>query len=691
MVSAPGRLAWPGAWRWLLMALLTTAWVVGCRAVVEEAMAPPQAAWHLAQAQWAWQPVAAWAAPPETGALDAELAALSPPAAWQPVALPHQHRATSAEAFHAAGRPGVLDQPKPADAAPEVLWYRLGLADTQALAALGDLRLYLPRWHTRGGLAVYANGRLLWQTLGSRMWNGFYRPVWVDLSSALAELRASGAQRPPLRIDIRLARVPGDGSTLSSAWLGPASQLSAAYGWRGLLQSGVAELTIIAYLAMGVLALGYGALARQPGDSRVYLWFAAVAFLVPLQLMGFVMRDDAVPLFPDDLLTWLWIGGQLFATTCVMHYMAALLGQPTDRLLRASLWLAVGGWLGMGLLWLLPGLPQRSLQAVAIVCGVLAFGIYVSFLLRTAWRVRSPVALGFMLLCLLYFVAALHDLPVLAHTRWPEHVLLTPYTFPTALMFFLGTVLMRYRRALDTARQAHEHLQAALHARELELAQAHADVLQAQREQTLAQERQRMVREMHDGVGSSLVLALRMLEARAPDPAGIAQVLNECMDDLKLSIDALGHAPGDLGAVLGSLRYRLQPRLNALGVQLRWRLQPLPALPWLGVPQASHVLRILQEVLTNIVKHGGATELELGCTPAEHDGASGLRIELADNGVPFAPEERATASHAGRGLGNIRARTQALGGACAWSRQPDGRNAFSLWLPLAASAQPLAD
>jgi hypothetical protein len=40
-------------------------------------------------------------------------------------------------------------------------------------------RLYLPRWQTLGTLAVYGNGRLLWQSRGDgRVFN---RPVWIDL------------------------------------------------------------------------------------------------------------------------------------------------------------------------------------------------------------------------------------------------------------------------------------------------------------------------------------------------------------------------------------------------------------------------------------------------------------------------------------------------------------------------------
>src|SRR5256885_16302908 len=84
----------------------------------------------------------------------------------------------------------------------------------------------------------------------------------------------------------------------------------------------------------------------------------------------------------------------------------------------------------------------------------------------------------------------------------------------------------------------------------------------------------------------------------------LVQLLQECIDDLKLSIDSLEPLDCDLLALLAGLRYRLGPRLGGGGLGLHWGGGELPPLPWLGAQAAPPVLRILQGGMTNILKIG---------------------------------------------------------------------------------------
>jgi signal transduction histidine kinase len=107
-----------------------------------------------------------------------------------------------------------------------------------------------------------------------------------------------------------------------------------------------------------------------------------------------------------------------------------------------------------------------------------------------------------------------------------------------------------------------------LAAQEGELPETHERLRAAEREQRLLRERQRLMREMHDGVGSSLISALRMVE-RARTPVDVVQLLKECIDDLKISIDSFDSADADLLALLGALRFRPGPRLSGARRALR--------------------------------------------------------------------------------------------------------------------------
>ena len=129
--------------------------------------------------------------------------------------------------------------------------------------------------------------------------------------------------------------------------------------------------------------------------------------------------------------------------------------------------------------------------------------------------------------------------------------------------------------------------------------------------------------------------------------------------------------------LLASLRFRLQPRLEAAGLALRWRVEALPPLDWLTPGHAMHVMRIVQEVVTNIVKHAQAREIVFS---TRVDAAQAC-ICIEDDGLGF--DGAVPNAGPGRGLGNIRHRGNALGAVLCWEeRGPYTGTRFVLGLPL---------
>jgi signal transduction histidine kinase len=170
-----------------------------------------------------------------------------------------------------------------------------------------------------------------------------------------------------------------------------------------------------------------------------------------------------------------------------------------------------------------------------------------------------------------------------------------------------------------------------------------------------------------------------VVEFNQAGTVNLVQLLQECIDELKLSIDSLEPLDCDLLALLAGLRYRLGPRLEGAGLRLHWEVSDLPVLPWLDAQAALHVLRILQEVLTNIIKHSGAREITVRTAQAPHGNRAGVQVMVVDDGRPF---DRSQAPTEGRkGLANMRTRALALQAWLDWAPRAGG-NRFTLWMPL---------
>lgn len=255
------------------------------------------------------------------------------------------------------------------------------------------------------------------------------------------------------------------------------------------------------------------------------------------------------------------------------------------------------------------------------------------------------------------------------------------YQIGSALEMLLLAFALAYRfnmirrQATKDVKQANASLEQRLRAREAELTESHQRLREIEHSQTLSQERQRLMQDMHDGMGSALTSALRVVERGQLDETEVAQVLKGCIDDLKLAIDSIEPVNADLLLLLATLRFRLGPRLESTGIALRWEVQDIPPLDWLDPKNSLHILRILQEAFTNIIKHTNATEIRVA-TGADADG---ITVIVTDNGSGFDVES--ALKNGGKGLSNQMRRAQAIGAEVNWDSNNSGTR-LTLRLPL---------
>jgi signal transduction histidine kinase len=211
--------------------------------------------------------------------------------------------------------------------------------------------------------------------------------------------------------------------------------------------------------------------------------------------------------------------------------------------------------------------------------------------------------------------------------------------------------------------------------------------LQRSREQLVTareEERRRLRRDLHDGLGPQLASLIMMCEAARElvpnDPVraqgmmeSLAEQAQAAVADVRRLVYALRPPALDALGLTGALRSQVAHQdHNDLRIAI-YGPEELPALP-AAVEVAAY--RIALEALTNVVRHAEARN----CTVRleMHEKLSALRLEVEDDGRGIEENRRA-----GVGLTSMRERAEELGGSCTVEAVPSGGTRVRAFLPYA--------
>ena len=378
--------------------------------------------------------------------------------------------------------------------------------------------------------------------------------------------------------------------------------------------------------------------------------------LLSLSALGWVVFNTMLLWSPLPAAWFVWrraigiVGIGVFAMGMWVS-LARLAGQPSLRFERLCLaWVVLGPVLLLGGFVLTGATHLPRTEALWALGAALLGGVPLLALARQARRqpnTRTLALLGFVLvgLGLTFREAMIYVVKDPVGTVHLGLQLLAPLWLATAS----GLLVQDFVASLRLASQQRAEVDRQLAEREAELARLHA------RERGIAtvEERQRIMQDMHDGLGSQLVSSLALAERGVLSPAQTAELLRACIDDLRLAIDTLTDADVDLALTAGNLRFRMEPRLRAAGLRVRWDMQGLPDALRLPGTTALPLLRVLQEALANAVKHAAAQAIQVRL------GLEGntLVLEVADDGRGFDLQHHAP----GKGLASMHKRARALG------------------------------
>ncbi len=492
-----------------------------------------------------------------------------------------------------------------------------------------------------------------------RYLNLSHRPRLVRLPTGPdARDRSDGA---PHQLHIRLHALAGTNSGLAGVWIGPVAAVESAQQdlWFWLVYGTLAVGT--ASVVMGLLAL----VMWRTGREACYLWYVVAEWAWAARMFGYAMSERT-------WLPWPWsnalaAAGYSLSLGAIGLFSLTLIGQDARAWRRGIVAWTVTAMAAAvainatGLHALL--MPWRTAMLAFAV--VLVIG-----LVRGVLTQRSRTGHVLLLACAVSVATGARDWYVLTFQRQNYDVM--PW-IPAAWVLFGGALLWVVGERLRTARLAQADEQARLAA---ELARQHealqgsfeVERRQVQRRAT-DRERQRLLQDMHDGLGGELLAALQLARRADVRPAEVAGQIQQALDQLKLTVDALQDSARDIPTLLGLLRHRLSPRLRDAGITLDWRVDALPEPSHWRSADARDLQLLVHEAFNNLIQHARAHHASLQACLVD-DGAT-ILIRITDDGVGLAGRDGKGPS-GGQGLAGMQVRADRLGARLAIGDREDG-------------------
>lgn len=518
------------------------------------------------------------------------------------------------------------------------LWYRLAF---HTMAAKRTHALYIPR-NSAAEIEIFINGEPLSisKPYGDPRITELQRPLIYTVPALM--LRA--------RENVMHVRVSGDAEHrhgLSRVTIGNGLIMRPQYyDPRYVLQVESIAMFGAALLVAGLLALSVWWAER---NAPVLLWFGVTALAWALSAYLLVWPPSVAHPQVRQLLFF----AMQHLYVIPLTVLCLRVGGAQYRRLETALWCAFAAACGAAAL-----LSYARYPALAHAVSVAKLGLTIAalaWLVRVGIRERRLPLYSLGLALVMVIVLSGYD-----WARWMgfadfDNLLLEPFAMPFLILALGANGLERHLSMTHALERSKRELEQRVAEKVREVEQTYRKMQEVLHEQAVLRERQRIMVDMHDGLGSGLIGLLSQVHGGSADLAQIELRLNDMLTELRAIVDSLQPVEGDLGVVLGNIRYRMTRAIEASGVKFVWRVDPLPVLEDLTPDKVLSIQRIVLEALSNALRHAAASSMTVSANYiAERDA---IVIVIADDGVGFDTDR----SNHGHGLRNMRSRAQRIG------------------------------
>ncbi|MCW5761212.1 MAG: hypothetical protein KIS90_15695, partial [Phenylobacterium sp.] len=404
--------------------------------------------------------------------------------------------------------------------------------------ALGADPLALYTASTRNQFIVFVNGAEVFRNFArvSDQKLAWYRPFLVPLPE--------GALKPGVN-EIVIRAVSQESVGVGRVIVGPNAVVQDFYQAQYFWQITAPMAANAAMLALGGLAVLLWMGRRREVEL---LWLALAAGLWFLR--NYQYFAEVTP-FDLALFNALTVYATYFATVATTAFYATFLKMPHREPVIAALFAL--------------GLPIMAIHATFSLSNLILYvpatliglgGALLGLLDLRRDRTTGHVLLALVVL-LMPFAGVYDFLLAGGGDGWNTNdAYLTVFS---GCIYCVAFLIVFGKRALD----AFAGLEAANATLEQRIAETRAELAASEASRrdlvvagAIASERERLMREMHDGIGSNLITALAVARQQK-QPDSTIKTLSRALADLKITVDSLEPVEGDLVALIGNLRHRM--------------------------------------------------------------------------------------------------------------------------------------
>jgi len=432
-------------------------------------------------------------------------------------------------------------------------WYKIRFAKQDQQGHVWGL--FIPRANMN--VAVFINGKEIGHS------GHFYEPVSRNWARPLYYTIPAGMlSQGENTLHIHLKSYADEAGGLSQLLIGAQDVLLPLYQLRDFIQIDLAKVSFFLNILVGLLTLFLWYLRRS---DTIYLWFSIICFSSSVFILNHFLLEIPFARNPWHFFVYVSIGW--FAASLLMFALHFL-----DKVNPK--------WQRILLIYMLISsviilLLQNIFVALLWHIGSLAMASYACMVLFRSWLHSDESAE------LVLFVAALATLALGFHDWYTR---LTMQQFSSPVLMHLGPPLMlmaiawiltvRFIRASEEIEGFNAVLMTRINEVTNNLNHEHQQVQALLQQEAKDSERQRIMQDLHDGLGNHLMAAHSIARIKQLDD-GIQQALNDALFWLRTSIDTLADDDGDVSDLLGTFRYRIEPQLKSCGIALHWHMDDI--------------------------------------------------------------------------------------------------------------------